>query len=580
MKHKIITLLIFITTLVGCSKDSISTEEQKGSIEVLVVFEDTNKPVFDAVVALNSSSNALTTGITGIVKFENIEIGNHMISVKVPTSDVVFEENVTVELNKTAKITIEVDPPNPVLPSIIDIDVLLLSSYNSLLMDDVFNAIGYASYWGDIGTDIITTNNKLNPPTRDLNTYNFNTNDKIIEDIWTNHYKIIRNMNVGIKAIEDSDFTTEIGTKPNVAMAEFRFLRALTYFNLIKLYGNPVLVTSTDVNLNDNTVVQDQLKTYEQIEKDLKYVELNLSGVSLPKNRASVSAAQALLGKVYLQMAGFPLLMTNKYETALIQLNKLKGSYALTPNYKDNFNAEKNSNNTEIIFQIDFKLTGNSNENSWDWVNWGPMGATERDHFILTPSFIESYFENPNDLNSPVSFPMNVKDSRFFENIAPFTYENGVSKNEDNSINWRPYKFSKNYQKEVSFHFPYLRYADVLLMIAEAENAVNGPTSIAYDAINQVRRRAFGNSENDINPGISSEEFLNTVLDERRLELCFEGHRKDDLIRTQKLHSVIDDFNLKNPQHQKNYQSYKYIFPIPQIELALNPNAIQNTGYK
>ena len=116
-------------------------------------------------------------------------------------------------------------------------------------------------------------------------------------------------------------------------------------------------------------------------------------------------------------------------------------------------------------------------------------------------------------------------------------------------------------------------------MIAEAENAINGPTAKAYNAVNEVRRRAFGDLDHDVAPGLDQPGFSAAVLAERRRELCFEGQRKDDLIRTQDLEAVVSDFNQVHPQYQKNYAPYKYVWPIPQNEINTNPFIEQNEGY-
>lgn len=574
MKLKIYLFLSLITFLYGCSKES-DPKIKTGSIEVSVFIKDNNEPVFDAVVSINSITKEEVTGLEGTVLFSNVEVGSYEISVETPFSTTSVKQIVTVENNKTTSVIILVDGPNVVTPNELDVDKLLDASYTSLVTENIFGASGYASIWGDIGSDILTANGS-NELIRKLDNYEFSSTDRSIEDIWTNHYRVIRNTNIGIDAIENSEFTSELNTDENVAKAQFKFLRALVYFNLVKLFGNPVLVSSVDASQSNNPVTQDPIKVYQLIEEDLIFAENNLEGSNL-KSKASKSAAQALLGKVYLQMAGFPLLQNDKYAKALEQFSKLDGKYTLETEYKTNFEAEKVNASNEVIFSIDFSLLDNSNV--WDWNYWGPLGVSERDFYLLTTSFIKSYFKSSNDLISPITFPLDTDDTRFFENIASFKAQNDVTTNAQNSDDWRPYKFSESYQKGEPYHLPFLRYADVLLMIAEAENAINGPTAKAYEAVNLVRRRAFGNTDNDLNTGLSQEAFLDIILNERRLELCYEGHRKDDLIRTQKLESVIEDYNTSNPQNTKNYQPYKYIFPIPQSEINLNPGVNQNDGY-
>ena len=121
-------------------------------------------------------------------------------------------------------------------------------------------------------------------------------------------------------------------------------------------------------------------------------------------------------------------------------------------------------------------------------------------------------------------------------------------------------------------NFPVLRYADVLLMKAEALNEL-GRTSEAEDYINMVRDRA---GLEDIQTGLSQEVFREAVLHERRMELAFEGQRWFDLIRVENGQYGLDFLHSigKNNAAQKHL-----LFPIPQIELDRNPNLTQNPGY-
>lgn len=574
MKLTTYLFLLLAVFLFGCSKDN--EPPQTGNIQIIVLFKDNQAPIPNAIVSINSVSKEELTDSEGIAFFGNLDAGSYSVSIIIPPSQIPIKQDITVEQGQTTTETILYEGPNVVTPDDVDIDKLIAATYFSLIYDDIFSANGYASVWGDIGADILTANPQNNFRFANLDKYEFNPGDVAINDIWTNHYKVIRLTNIGIEAIENSEYTTELNTDGDVAKAHFKFVRALAYFNLVKLFGNPVLGTSK--NISDMNHTQDPLKVYEQIEEDLIFVANTLDD-SKPKTKASKSAANALLGKVYLQMAGFPLLQSDKYTKALEQFAKLDGLFNLETAYKNSFLAENFSSNNEIIFAIDFTLQEDPNMETWDWFHWGPLGETERDFYFLTDDFIKSYFENPDDVMNPIVFPLNTSDSRFFENIAPFTIQNGSSNNAQNSADWRPFKFSENYQNEKSFYVPYLRYADVLLMIAEAENALNGPTAKAYSAINEVRRRAFGSSDEDLSLGLDQQQFLEAIVEERRLELCYEGHRKDDLIRTQKLESVIADFNTNNPQNTKNYQSHKYIFPIPQSEISLNPRVVQNPEY-
>lgn len=584
MKIRSCLFLLVLSISLSCASDdaTVDTPDQNetGNLEVSVVLTD-DQAVEGAIVTTTPETEQLTTGITGTVTFKNIKMGDYEVSALVPVFIIPSKMTVTVTSDKTTSVVLVVGP-NPIEPTSPDIDFLLTDCYNSLKGTNLFDATGYSRYWGDIGADVLYSNPSQTSNIDNLDSYDVTPNDKIIEDVWTDHYVAIRKTNLGIEAIENSDYTSDQEINENVVLGELRFLRALLYFNLVKLYGNPVLVTSAVTDLDSPpSIVQDQLKVYELIEQDLLFAENNLEP-SRPSNRASTASAQALLGKIYLQMAGFPLLQNDKYAMAISQFKKLEGLYALESNYADVFSLDNETSDKEVIFRIDFDANSGIGGNYG--VYWGPLGVSHEDNLLLAPGFPESYFKIPGDVTSPVTFPLEVQDGRFVQNVATFSFQNAVSENEEDVNNWRPYKFGKDLSIPIdpngeSFDFPYLRYADVLLMLAEAENAINGPTDIAYDAINQVRGRSFGNTDNDIPLGLGQQEFLDAVLKERRLELCYEGVRKDDLIRTQQLQPVIDIFNGNNPQNLKNYQSHEYIWPIPQIELELNQGVVQNVGY-
>jgi hypothetical protein len=130
---------------------------------------------------------------------------------------------------------------------------------------------------------------------------------------------------------------------------------------------------------------------------------------------------------------------------------------------------------------------------------------------------------------------------------------------------------------EGSLNFPIVRYADILLTYAEAENELSGPSAAALEALNQVRRRAYGkaittpNATIDIN-GVSQDSLRNAILGERRWEFGFEDQRWFDLKRTGKLLTLLKAKGLA-------IQDYDTLYPIPQRERDVNKQLTQNGGY-
>ena len=134
-------------------------------------------------------------------------------------------------------------------------------------------------------------------------------------------------------------------------------------------------------------------------------------------------------------------------------------------------------------------------------------------------------------------------------------------------------------------NWPLLRYADVLLMYAEALNELNAtPTEEAIDCINQIRRRAFAvtDTSHDLTPAelIDQQTFREVIAMERRLELCFEGHRWFDLVRTGEYMRVMNAHFERFNAGAYIVENYNDLFPIPQREIDVNPNLLPNNpGY-
>ena len=442
----------------------------------------------------------------------------------------------------------------------------------------LFGSEGYSMYWGDIGTDLAYVGQNLSLIYESLDRYVFEPSNNVINNVWAIHYRAIHNTNLGLELIAEGNYVSESGKGESVLNAEFRFLRALLYSNLLKLYGNPVLVASTSATVLD----QDRSSLKDLIEGDLLFAEANLESFANSKN-ASIPAAQALLGRFYLYSAGFPDFDVEKYALAASQFDKVMNQFNLEQDYSSVFRVDNELNNSEIIFSIDFdalKTNGGGNVG----VFWGPLGYAINDILRLDSKFIREYFSDEVDFQNPIAFPLNVEDSRFYTNIASFTVQNGMTTDATDIENWRPLKYIGDVSSSPgiglsSVDFPFIRYADVLLMAAEVENAINGPTAKAYELVNQIIQRSHSSPDFLLQNGLSQNEFLLEILEQRKKELCFEGSYKDDLIRNQLLSEVIEDFNVRNPGLSKQFAPHKYIWPIPANQINLNPNIVQNPGY-
>ena len=560
MKNFGLILLVFMV-LISCSKDdSVEVKDLvTGNLEVTVLLGA--DAAIGAKVTTVPETKIIIVPASGLVLFSNIKAGGYKVNVVINNNEdfVYYQEVVILE----------------------DLDVALLLNNSYKGLQRIFDADSYLAYWGDTGTDILQTNQGVNYSLDELDAYFITPQSNIINQVWTEHYQQIRQVNIGIDYLNNPNKVVANNIDRKVAEAELRFLRGLLYFNLVKIYGNPLLSVTSEIDFNNPpNYPQNSLTTYSQIEEDLLFAIQNLPS-SGSNDRANQMSARGLLAKMYMKMAGFPFNETNNYVKALEQLNFIKGQFELEEDYKAVFNIANENSNSEVIFRVAF----NGDENSSSAFNqyWGPLGVSDFDALVLVSGLVNSFSDSFISFESPVDFPIILNDQRFYNSIATFTVEGNVVVNSPDPDSWRPLKWYNGNHENADFNssafdYPVLRYADILLMLAESENEVNGPNSLAYDAINQVRRRAFGNTEHDVPSNLNQEQFFEKVFLERKLELCFEGHRRDDLIRREQLQNIINEYNAAN-DFQKDFQSHEYVWPIPQQELDLNPNAIQNSGY-
>jgi hypothetical protein len=330
-----------------------------------------------------------------------------------------------------------------------------------------------------------------------------------------------------VPAIEDPAFTDKARI-----IAEARFLRALHYFDLVRLWGGVPLIlaptTLADQSLNVSRASVGEV--YQQILADLDAAEPDLPEAA--SGRATKSAVKALKSRIALFRGDYP--TAGALAAEIVASNR----FSLVPNYRALFDTK---NSAESIFEVQFD---NVNGNSLAFYNYpvtlggrnevGPRGLG---------STLEAAYE-PGDLrkNASISPGGLVVDGR--------TIPAGVN-----------IKYYRPGTGEDNVHL--IRFAEVLLTHAEAL-ARQGQLTESLVSLNKVRTRA-GLEELETE---NQQELIDAILKERRVELAMEGHRWFDLVRTGQAQTVlgITDAN-------------KLLFPIPQRELINNPNMEQNPGY-
>ena len=422
----------------------------------------------------------------------------------------------------------------------------------------------YQVYWvfGDLRADDSRHEVLANLSRVAVDVFTVNNDDILLRDTWRNYYQVISRANELLMKIEPIDVAVVRNKERH--KAEAKFLRALAYFDLVRIFGDvPMITTPLTVEESYKTGRQKVDQIYEEvIIKDLMAAEAALpasySGIDV--GRASKGAAKALLGKVYLTRKDFV-----KAEQKLKEVTTM--GYALLDNYKDLFDYSKNEHHKEYIFDIEYEEgigEGTSITNAF-LPQFTPIAdiygvkGTLGDN-NAPPPHLFNLFE-PGDVRRNITVVQGGAFDRNgnFVKLPPqsqqsFTlkYMTPVPSGGDSKANWRV-----------------IRYADVLLMYAEALNE-NSKTAEAVTYLNMIRTRAkVGTYSN-----LSQAETREKIYLERRLELSSEGQRWFDLVRTGRALQVMQPYGMK---------PYMILFPIPLTQLQIiNDRSIfpQNPGYE
>ena len=390
-----------------------------------------------------------------------------------------------------------------------------------------------------------------------------NAVNSISNTTWNGHYQGIQAANIVIHKIDAVNMAA--GLKAQYK-AEAQFLRALMYFNLVRIFGDVPLVKDIINNPQDGYKYgrETTAKVYEQIIEDLKAAEQSLpyEYATADIGRATKGAAMSLLGKVYLTQKSWAL-AAQKLKEVIDAAAQTK--YQLIASYA-NIYGVANENNRESIFEVQFRK-GASGEGSPYTNQFAPIGSGTAVVSIGNPlgqniptANMNSAYE-AGDLRKAASMRNSyVLSGATVNHNYIIKYAGVPAANLDSDNNWIV-----------------LRYADVLLMYAEALNeqgyVANGP---AFTYLNQVRTRAGLAAKTSTNANTALQvadqaAFRLAVEQERRVELAFEGHRWFDLVRTGRAVTVLGGLDMQ-PHH--------VLFPIPQTQIDINPSLIsQNQGY-
>lgn len=431
----------------------------------------------------------------------------------------------------------------------------------------VYDALGdvdlyRSTFWliQDIASDDCDALSTWNDPNaQQFHAYNLQSTNNYLSGVWRASYQVIARANLSISRIPDVAMDETMQAR---LLGEAKFLRALSYFNLVRMFGDVPLVLEPESDIDKYLVPRSSADSvYNQIISDLEDaitgLPLLFSGAN--KGRATKGAAMGQLAKVYLTLENYD--MAAQYAEDIRNLH----IYSLWADFKDNF-REANKNGKESLFEVQF-YTGEQQENTQIVISGLPsIYAFPAGVGIILPTddLLDSY--EPGDYRYDVTF---FDEYSYFGNN---TFDPHIRKH------WDQDAYGPEETGQSGANFPHMRFAEVLLIQAEALNeANNGPTTAAYTAVNMVRERARNSAEGVLPDleNLSYEEFREAVWKEKRLETVNEGQRWFDLVRTGRL---VD--RVKAAKGEKaNPQQHNYLFPIPQRERDLNDKLSQNDQY-
>lgn len=416
-----------------------------------------------------------------------------------------------------------------------------------------------------------------------------------VQSVWQSAYDAINRANSVLDHVPSIDMDTTLRRR---IVGEAKFLRALHYFNLVRMWGGVPLKLHETVGLDSLAIPRNTAQeVYAQIEQDLKDAIAALppakSYTGSDVGRASRGAAKTLLAKVYLQRAGTGVGSAADWASALAMAKQVQsdGEYSLVSDYKSLFDfigGTVKEQNTEVIFDIQNirapGLGGRISSHMAANATAPYLGASTNGSFEAESIWFHSF--RPDDKRREGTFV--------------FSWNKGGT-----TVTWDETKTaSQPYASETPFprkfldpqmtgtsaeepNYIILRYAEVLLMIAEASNEVNnGPNAEAYTAINAVRARA---GIPNLTPGLSHNLFRDSVFNERRWELSLEGPNgyfdsqrnwawAKARIEESMKHAKSSSSKFPKANNTPIDDKYK-LMPIPQRALDLNPKLTRNPGW-
>lgn len=417
-----------------------------------------------------------------------------------------------------------------------------------------------------------------------VNDFNMDDNNNMVNQFWPVWYQVISAANAAIAGAEGLKLPENT---INPLIAEARFVRAFSYFHLVQVFGD---IPYIDYFISNPAAVKEISKTpaakvYEQIIIDLEFAKQWLPDKQPGevRSRATKGSAASYLASVHLTQQNFQKAYT---EAKWVIDNKDKFGYALEADFQTLFRAPQVNNMKEHVYDIDFlglqSGAGGANDDIMPAMTGVRGGDAPRSGWsVIVPSQKVYDTWDARDYRKKVSFD----DSLLIAGkLAPYTVFPNTKR--PHIAKYARFAGNSNTEGRYSDHnYAAFRYAEVLLIAAEASAEVNGPNAEAAGYINQIRARArnWAGKQTafpaDVSATGTKADFINMVMEERRLELAFEYKRWYDIKRRNLGDAVFKGANSLEP-HATFSAARDYLMPLPRVELQVNPNlGPQNPGY-
>ncbi|MBA4055613.1 MAG: RagB/SusD family nutrient uptake outer membrane protein [Marivirga sp.] len=444
----------------------------------------------------------------------------------------------------------------------------------------------FSSNWQllEAPTGTTTTETAQNSDLNNLYTLSYDNNTGHIQNWWRGVYVVTANANLVIdnvpKIVMDEAQKTKV-------IGEALFFRAWAYFYAVRIWGDVPLILHPQTATSEDFYPSrtPQAEVYDQIVADLLLAEQAGLPWTDKTGRISQSAVKSLLSKVYLTMAGQPLNKGAEYyglaATKAKEVIDNAGTIALFDTYKK-VHDQALKNTVEHIFMLQYNADVAENPMGNMFPNFKPVsyrGPSGTGSTIPTQDFYNSF--DAGDLRT--------KDQEGYFYTTYYTNGNGAPFSLGAPYIFKHFNITANGTAGVAgtakdnLNVPLIRFAEVLLIYAEAKNEVSGPDQTAYDAYKKIRDRA-----QLVTPDIGTftkETFQQAVWRERWLELCFEGITWFDMVRLRKVYNHttkgFDDFvGHVNLNSNQALQEKHLLFPLTKSEMVNNPKLTpQNPGY-